>query len=231
MSTRPAYGPGEVERLTAHRRPHLFQFTRADRARTASLPRPPAARRHAHQSRLLQRHPRRRAAMTPARPARASAPRARRSIFCRGARSTSSTCTRCADPARRLGRPDRACRARVRALPSPGESGEFRRRPFHQQSRATILDKLAAAIKAFPRRVRRRDHPGARARAYRGYAAICVGHRHRPAQERAADRHPRCLGLDAHARRARGALHAAHSSVPASPACTPTPTCSAARHA
>ena len=58
----PAYTPGEVESLTRHRRPHLFQFARADRPLLSHRKAQARHRgRHSHQSRLLERDTGRRA--------------------------------------------------------------------------------------------------------------------------------------------------------------------------
>lgn len=132
----PAYAQGEVERLAAIA-DHIYSirpnsWRASARSREGSRPQD----RRAPQPRLLERHPRRPYSTTRARPARNSAPRARRSICSRGATSTSCTSMRSARawPMARAG-PHQPRRARVRPIYPQGQGGEFRRRPLHQQAR------------------------------------------------------------------------------------------------
>ena len=226
---RPPTRPGEVERLTSARRPHLFQFARADRALRRARQGSRRQDRRAHQSRLLQRHARRRAlrSVRAVLALRHDAGADRRAAVGRDRHLPRPRAMR--EPGGRLGRPHRARRARVRALHPPGEGGELRRRPLHQQAglRRRQADR---GDQGLPRRVRRRGHPRA-GRRHRRRRGLSRRDRDRPALEREGHRHPRHLGELPHAGRARGAVHARRHRRVAAGRCTRTTTFSAARRA
>ena len=133
------YAPAYIRRRGAqprpHRRPRLLQLAGADRALPAD--RAGGEKREgwrAHQSRLFQRHARR----PPLRSGRAilalrhDARRDRPDPLGRHRHLSRAHAVRV--PARRIGGPHRACGPRVRSLHPARESGELRRRAFHEQA-------------------------------------------------------------------------------------------------
>ena len=130
----PAYAARRGRAPDVARRPHLLQFARAARALRRHRQGGRRQDRRAHQSRLLERHPRRRAlrSVRALLALRHHAGADRRAAL---GRDRHLPCPRAVrEPGGRLGRPHRAGCARVRPLHPPGQGGELRRRSLHQQA-------------------------------------------------------------------------------------------------